>query len=76
MTALFSTPKMPDAPKPTPPAIMPDALSPEVLAARRKAQQDMMARAGRSSTILTAPKNAGGPTPAYSSTALGAGASS
>jgi hypothetical protein len=51
---------------------MPDTNSPAVLEARRKAQMDIMGRAGRTSTILTAPKDRGGD---YSSTTLGAGSS-
>lgn len=58
------------APTPKPPAPMPDADSAAVREARRKAQMDIMGRAGRSSTILTEPKNRGGD---YSSTTLGAG---
>jgi hypothetical protein len=49
---------------------MPDSTSPAVLEARRKAQMDIMGRAGRQSTILTAPKDRGGD---YSATTLGAG---
>ena len=59
----------PPAPEPAPPAPMPDTSSPGVLEANRRAQQQIMARAGRSSTILTAPENSGG---AYSATKLGA----
>ncbi|MDB5600748.1 MAG: hypothetical protein JWN71_2792 [Xanthobacteraceae bacterium] len=58
----------PPAPEPTPPAPMPDTSSPGVLEANRRAQQQIMARAGRSSTILTAPENRGG---AYTATKLG-----
>jgi hypothetical protein len=39
-----------------------------VVEANRRAQQQIMARAGRSSTILTAPDNRGG---AYTATKLG-----
>jgi hypothetical protein len=55
-------------PEPTPPAPMPDTSSPGVMEANRRAQQQIMARAGRSSTILTAPDNRGGP---YTATKLG-----
>jgi hypothetical protein len=55
-------------PEPTPPAPMPDTSSPGVVEANRRAQQQIMARAGRSSTILTSPENRGG---AYSATKLG-----
>jgi len=69
MTSLF-TPKVQAAPAPSAPAPMPDSNSPAVMEARRKAQMDIMNRAGRSSTILTAPKDRGGDT--YSSSTLGA----
>lgn len=78
MAGLFSRPSSP-APAPPPaaptplapqaPAPMPDTTSAAVLEARRRAQADIMGRAGRSSTILSAPKERGD----YSSTALGAG---
>lgn len=42
----------PDPPKPPPP--MPDAMSPLVLEERRRKVAQIMARGGRSSTILTA----------------------
>lgn len=71
MSGIFgSDSSAPVAPTPKPPATMPDTNSPAVLEARRKAQLDIMGRAGRQSTILTAPQDRGG---AYSSTALGAG---
>lgn len=57
------------APTPKPPAPMPDEGSAGVREARRKAQMDIMGRAGRQSTILTAPKDRGD----YTSTTLGAG---
>jgi len=68
MSGLFA-PKMPT---PQAPAPMPDDQSAAVLEAKRKAQADILARAGRSSTILTAPKDrtTGGD---YNSTSLGAG---
>jgi hypothetical protein len=74
MSSLFGSPApapstpVPAAPKA--PAPMPDTTSPAVLEARRKAQMDIMGRAGRSSTILTTPKDRGGD---YTSTTLGAG---
>jgi hypothetical protein len=74
MSSLFGSPSpapttpVPAAPKP--PAPMPDSSSPAVLEARRRAQMDIMGRAGRSSTILSAPKDRGGD---YTSTTLGAG---
>jgi hypothetical protein len=48
------------APTPAPVATMPDAQSPDVLEARRKAQADVARRGGRASTILTAPQDRGG----------------
>jgi hypothetical protein len=63
------TPTPPPAPEVTPPAPMPDSSSEGVIEANRRAQQKIMARAGRSSTILTAPENRGGA--AYSATRLG-----
>lgn len=73
MTDLFSTPPPAPTPAPKPPAVMPDVMSPEVMAARNKARMDVMTRAGRSSTILTAPKDRPGGD--YSATALGASTS-
>jgi hypothetical protein len=70
MTSLFARPAPTPNPEPKPAAPMPDSESAAVVEARRKAQADIMGRAGRSSTILTAPKDRGGD---YSSTALGAG---
>lgn len=70
MTGLFSTP----TPTPQAPAPMPDSNSAAVMEAQRKAQSDILARAGRTSTILTAPKDRGGAAP-YASTTLGAGTS-
>jgi hypothetical protein len=72
MSGLFSQPTVVQqaAPTPKPPATMPDTNSPAVLEARRKAQTDIIGRAGRQSTILTTPKDRGGD---YSSTTLGAG---
>ncbi len=51
----------PSAPPPvvTPPATMPDSQSPAVLEANRRAQQNVLNRAGRTSTILTAPTQRG-----------------
>ncbi|MCK1479318.1 hypothetical protein IVB27_32410 [Bradyrhizobium sp. 197] len=74
MTSIFGSPQAapaaaPVAPKP--PATMPDTTSPAVLEARRKAQLDIMGRAGRQSTILTAPKDR--VSDSYSATTLGAG---
>lgn len=70
---MFSAPPPTPTPTPKPPAVMPDVMSPEVMAARNKARMDVMQRAGRSSTILTAPKDRPGGD--YSATSLGAGAS-
>jgi hypothetical protein len=49
---------------------MPDPDAMAVIEAKRKAQADIMGRAGRTSTILSPPKDRGGD---YSSTSLGAG---
>lgn len=70
------TPKTPTVVAPTPqaPAPMPDTSSPGVMEARRKAQTDIMSRAGRSSTILTAPSQRGGGFDTYGSRALGSDA--
>ncbi len=66
----------PPPPTPAPPPTMPDPQSPDVLAAKRKSQQDIMSRAGRSSTILSSAMNRGtdSGSPAYGATKLGAGA--
>lgn len=63
---------LPPAPEPKPIAPMPiaDPNSPAQREARRRANADIMARAGRSSTILTAPDNRGG-SDSYSSPKLG-----
>jgi hypothetical protein len=53
-------PSIPAPPPVAPPAPMPDPQSPAVLEAAKKAQTDALARAGRTSTILTAPANRGG----------------
>lgn len=70
MSGLFSTPQAPAAPVPKAPAPMPDFNSAAVIEARRRAQSDIMGRAGRTSTILSPPTERGG---TYSSTTLGAG---
>ncbi len=71
MSGLFGS-RQAAAPAPTPqaPAPMPDPDSKGVNEARRKAQQDILRRAGRGSTILTAPGNRGGD---YAGRTLGAG---
>lgn len=61
------------APVPKPPAPMPDTTSAAILESKRKAQMDIMSRAGRQSTILTAPKDRGGADGSYIATTLGAG---
>lgn len=70
MSGLFAQ-RQQAAPAPTPqaPAPMPDANSAGVLEARRKAQQDIVRRAGRGSTILTAPTQRGAD---YTARSLGA----
>jgi hypothetical protein len=57
-----------------PPPTMPDPMSPDALAAKRKAEQDIMGRAGRSSTILSTAMTRGDSSAPYSSTKLGTGA--
>lgn len=69
MGSLFSPPVV-QAPTPAPPPTMPDPQSPDVLAAKQRAEQTAMGRAGRSSTILsTAVAGSGGGT--YSASKLG-----
>ncbi len=73
MSGLFGGGQSTPAPKP--PAPMPDDQSPAVLEAKRRAQEQVVSRAGRQSTILTNPQNrsvASG-SDAYSSRTLGAG---
>lgn len=72
MSGLFGAKQARPTVEPTPkePAPMPDSNSAGVIEARRKAQQDIIRRAGRSSTILTAPNQRGGD---YASRTLGAG---
>ena len=55
MSGLFSSP--PPPPKPQKPPPMPDAESPAVKEAKRRAALDMLQRAGRESTILTSPED-------------------
>lgn len=70
MTSIFGSPPAPAAsPAPKAPAPMPDTEGAAIREAKRKAQLDIMGRAGRQSTILTAPKDRGD----YTSTTLGAG---
>jgi hypothetical protein len=49
MTNLFK----PKTPEVQPPAVMPDRESPAALEAERRAQNDVMTRRGRTSTILS-----------------------
>jgi hypothetical protein len=55
MGGLFGGSKPPPLPEPKPAPPMPDDKSPEVLEAKRRAAADILSRAGRTSTILTAP---------------------
>lgn len=76
MSGLFSKPQaapVAAAPEVKPPAPMPDPDAQAAREARRKSQMDIMGRAGRSSTILTAPDARGGTAP-YSASRLGADA--
>jgi hypothetical protein len=72
MGKLF-TPKPAPLPPPKPVAPMPvaDPNSPAQREARRRANAEIMARAGRSSTILTAPGQRGTSLDSYSSPKLG-----
>lgn len=70
MTGLFDRPQM-QTPVPQAPAPMPDPSSAGVLEAKRRAQMEILSRAGRSSTILTAPGQRSGD---YSATKLGTAA--
>jgi len=72
---MFAPKPAPIAPPPEvkPPAPMPDQNSTEAMEARRRAQMDVMGRAGRSSTILTAPSQRGGNTD-YTASRLGSSA--
>lgn len=72
MTQLFRGPSPPPTPDVKPPAPMPDSNSAAVMEARRKAQLDVLNRAGRQSTILTAPKDRPGGD-SYLATKLGSG---
>lgn len=63
-------------PAPTPAATMPDDQSPAVLEARRRKAADIMARGGRTSTILTTEGQRGSDTTlgdTYASPRLGSG---
>lgn len=71
MSSMFSK-ATPPTPTVAPPAPMPDASSAEVTEAKRKAQLGIMGRAGRSSTILTAPEQR--PNATYTATRLGTSA--
>jgi hypothetical protein len=76
MSSMFAPdpPPQAQAPTPTPPPTMPDMQSPDSMAAKRRAQQDIMGRAGRSSTILSNAMSRGDSTGAtYGATKLGAG---
>lgn len=75
MGSLFAPklPPLPPLPEPKPVAPMPvaDPNSPAQREARRRANAGIMARAGRSSTILTAPGSRGTILDSYSSPKLG-----
>lgn len=63
----------------TPPPVMPDPQSPDSIAARRKAEQSALGRAGRSSTILStamsrSASSGGTDTGTYGAAKLGSGA--
>lgn len=65
---------MTPAPAAAPPPTMPDPLSPDALAAKRRSEQDVMGRAGRSSTILSTAMNRGDSPSPYGASKLGTGA--
>lgn len=58
---------------PTPPPTMPDPQSPDAMAARRRAEQQVMGRAGRQSTILSTAINRDSTGTPYSANKLGSG---
>ncbi len=62
-------PPPPPAPEPKPVAPMPDLNSPAIRERKRATQADIMGRAGRQSTILTAPSDRGSDT--YANPKLG-----
>lgn len=64
---------LPAPPEVKPPAPMPDQSSAGAMEAKRKAQMDIMNRAGRTSTILTAPGQRGGSSD-YTASKLGSAA--
>lgn len=69
------TPDPPAAATPppaAPPPTMPDPQSPDAVAAKRRTQQDVMGRAGRSSTILSTAMSRGESGGTYGATKLGA----
>lgn len=63
--------KQPKPQQPSPPAPMPDPLSPTIVEARRKNTEQMMNRAGRASTILSAGNAGSGNGMDFSSSKLG-----
>lgn len=78
MSNLFSSPDptviQQATPAVKPPPVMPDTQSPDSMAARRRAEQDVMGRAGRSSTILSNAMSRGDTNRPYTSTKLGSDA--
>lgn len=63
--------KTPKPAPPTPPAPMPDPMSPAVLEAKRRNTELLMNRAGRSSTILSGGNSGSGSGMDFSSNKLG-----
>jgi hypothetical protein len=63
--ALFSRPK------PQPPARMPDAEDPRVMAAERKRRNELTAGSGRVSTILSRGSGSAGGTQSFANSLLG-----
>ena len=74
MSSMFAPDTPAAVPAAAPPPTMPDPQSPDALAAKRRVQQDVMGRAGRSSTILSTAMSRGESAGSYSATKLGAGA--
>jgi hypothetical protein len=60
MSGLFSSPSPKPAPIPTAPPRMPDKEDPQQREAKRLQRIDALSRAGRESTIMTAPSDRGG----------------
>lgn len=75
MSSIFGGDPPPPTPtavvNPTPPPTMPDPQSPDAMAARRRAEQQVMGRAGRQSTILSTAISRDSTGTAYNANKLG-----